>query len=83
MPTAYGTYTYVSLAEIKDYLSINSTTHDGRLSNIIGFACGAVENYIGREIKNNVYTEVFCLRRKQILIFIHQTKSIAYWTLCD
>jgi len=59
MPTAYGTYTYVSLAEIKDYLSINSTTHDGRLSNIIGFACGAVENYIGREIKNNVYTEVF------------------------
>ena len=59
MATSYGEYTFVSLAETKDYLSITSTTHDGRLANLIGFACGAVENYIGREVKSNVYTEVF------------------------
>ena len=59
MATSYGEYTFVTLAETKDYLSITSTTHDTRLSNLIGFACGAVENYIGREVKSNVYTEVF------------------------
>ena len=59
MATSYGEYIFVSLAETKDYLSITSTTHDGRLANLIGFACGAVENYIGREVKSNVYTEVF------------------------
>ena len=59
MATSYGEYTFVTLAETKDYLSITSNTHDGRLSNLIGFACGAVENYIGREVKSNVYTEVF------------------------
>ena len=50
MATSYGEYTFVTLAETKDYLSITSNTHDGRLSNLIGFACGAVENYIGREV---------------------------------
>ena len=59
MATSYGQYTFVTLAEVKDYLTINSNTHDGRLSNLISFACGAVENYIGREVKSNVYTEVF------------------------
>jgi hypothetical protein len=59
MTTSYGEYTFVTLAETKDYLSITSTTHDGRLANLISFACGAVENYIGREVKSNVYTEVF------------------------
>ena len=59
MATSYGEYTFVSLEETKNYLSITSTTHDGRLANLIGFACGAVENYIGREVKSNVYTEVF------------------------
>ena len=59
MPTSYGQYTYVSLAEIKDYLTISSNTHDGRLTNLINFSCGAVEDYIGREVKSNVYTETF------------------------
>ena len=59
MATSYGQYTYITLAEVKDYLSISSNTHDARLSNLINFSCGAVENYIGREVKSNVYTETF------------------------
>jgi len=35
MATAYGQYTYVTLAEVKDYLTISSNTHDGRLTNLI------------------------------------------------
>ncbi|MEO1993183.1 MAG: hypothetical protein ABGW78_14685, partial [Pirellulales bacterium] len=44
-----GKYPYVTLADAKDYLSITSNTHDGRLTNARNYACGVVEHYIGRE----------------------------------
>ena len=54
-----GKYPYVTLVETKDYLSINSTTHDGRLANVINYACGVVEHYIEREVLANNYSETF------------------------
>ena len=54
-----GKYPFVTLAQVKDYLSISSTTQDARLSNIISYATGVVEHYIGQEILANNYTEVF------------------------
>lgn len=54
-----GKYPYVTLPVVKDYLSINSTTHDGRLSNLINYACGIVEHYIGFEVLANNYSESF------------------------
>lgn len=38
----------VTLAEVKDYLSINSTTFDAKLSNLITYSSGLIENYCGR-----------------------------------
>lgn len=54
-----GRYPYVTLAQTKSYLSINSTTHDGTLSNIISYATGVVEHYIGQQVLANDYVEVF------------------------
>lgn len=47
----------VTLEEVKDYLEITSTGHDGRLANIINYASKAVETYCGREFAANTYTE--------------------------
>lgn len=54
-----GKYPYISLAEIKNYLEISSSGHDARLSNLINYACGVVEHYIGREVLANNYSETF------------------------
>jgi hypothetical protein len=54
-----GRYTYVDLPQVKDYLSISSNTQDARLSNIIHYATGVIEHYIGQEVLANTYTEVF------------------------
>lgn len=54
-----GRYTYVTLEQVKDYLSISSSTQDARMSNIISYATGVIEHYIGQEILANNYTEVF------------------------
>jgi len=53
------TVPYISLAEVKDYLQINSNTYDARLGSLISYACAVVESYIGREVKSNTYTETF------------------------
>jgi hypothetical protein len=54
-----GKHAYVTLAQIKDYLSISSNTQDARLSNIINYATGVIEHYIGQEILANNYVEIF------------------------
>lgn len=54
-----GRHHYVTLAQVKDYLSISSNTYDARLSNIISYASGVIEHYIGQEILANNYTELF------------------------
>jgi hypothetical protein len=54
-----GKYTYVTLPQLKDYLSISSNTQDARLSNIINYATGVIEHYIGQEILANNYVEIF------------------------
>ena len=54
-----GKYPYVNLTQVKDYLSISSTTQDARLANIINYATGVVEHYIGQEMLANDYVEVF------------------------
>lgn len=54
-----GRYTYITLPQIKDYLSISSNTQDARLSNIVSYATSVIEHYIGQEILANNYTEVF------------------------
>ena len=59
MSSNYGKYPYITLAQIKNYLNITSTNEDARLSNLISYACGAVENYIGREVLSNSYSEIF------------------------
>jgi len=50
---------YVTLAEVKNYLKINSTEHDARLSNLITFGCSVIESYCGRTFSSATYTEVF------------------------
>ena len=40
----------MDLAQVKSYLSINSDTHDGTLANIINYATGVVEHYIGQQV---------------------------------
>lgn len=47
----------VTLAEVKDYLELNSPDNDARLSNVIEFASTAINSYCGRELEANVYTE--------------------------
>ena len=48
-----GKYPYVTLAQVKDYLSISSNTADARISNVISYATGMVEHYIGQEVIAN------------------------------
>ena len=54
-----GKYPFVNITQVKDYLSISSTTNDARLSNVINYATGAIEHYIGQPVLANDYTEVF------------------------
>ena len=54
-----GKYPFVTLADVKDYLSISSTTQDSRIENAIKYATGMVEHYIGQEILANDYVEIF------------------------
>lgn len=68
MSSNYGKYPYVNLAQIKNYLSITSTNEDARLSNLISYACGAVENYIGQEVLSNSYSEVFDGGRSSVFV---------------
>ena len=39
-----GKYPYVTLAQIKDYLTISSDKHDGSISNAISYATAVVEH---------------------------------------
>lgn len=50
---------YITLAEVKNYLKINSVDHDSRLANLITYGCSVVESYCGRQFASNTYTEVF------------------------
>ena len=52
-----GKFPYVTLAQVKDYLSISSNTHDGTLTNAISYATAVVEHYIGQEVLANNYYE--------------------------
>ena len=54
-----GKYPYVTLAQIKDYLTISSDKHDGSISNAISYATAVVEHYLGQQILANDYFEVF------------------------
>lgn len=54
-----GKHTYVTLDQVKDYLSISSNTYDARLSNIISYSTGVIEHYIGQEVKASDYVEIF------------------------
>ena len=63
-----GKYPYVTLAQVKDYLSISSNTQNARLSNIINYATGVVEHYIGQEILANDYVEVFDGGKSSVMI---------------
>jgi hypothetical protein len=53
-----GKYAYISLPQVKDYLSISSNTQEARLSNIVSYATGVVEHYIGQEVLANDYVEI-------------------------
>lgn len=55
----FGKYPYITLAQVKDYLSINSTNQDDRIANVLSYATGMVEHYIGHEVLANDYVEVF------------------------
>ena len=63
-----GKYPYVTLAQVKDYLSISSSTQDARLSNIISYATGVVEHYIGHAILANDYVEVFDGGKSSVMV---------------
>ena len=54
-----GKFPYVTLAQVKDYLSISSSSHDGTLTNAISYATAIVEHYIGQQVIANNYFEVF------------------------
>ena len=54
-----GKYPFVTMAQVKDYLSISSNTQDARISNVINYATGLVEHYIGQEVLANDYVEIF------------------------
>ena len=54
-----GKYPFVTLADVKNYLSISSDTQDTRITNAITYATGMVEHYIGQEILANDYVEIF------------------------
>ena len=54
-----GKYPYVTLTQVKDYLTITSDKHDGTLTNAISYATALVEHYIGQQVLANNYFEVF------------------------
>ena len=54
-----GKYPYVTLAQLKNYLSISSSQHDGTLTNAISYATAVVEHYIGQQVLANNYYETF------------------------
>jgi hypothetical protein len=54
-----GKFAFISIDQVKDYLSISSNTQDARLSNVISYATGVVEHYIGQEVLANNYIEIF------------------------
>ena len=53
-----GKYTYIDIDMVADYLSISSNTYNARLSNLIHYATGVVEHYIGQEVLANDYVEI-------------------------
>ena len=63
-----GKYPFVTLAQVKDYLSISSNTQDARLANVINYATGMVEHYIGQEVLANDYVEVFDGGKSSVMI---------------
>ena len=63
-----GKYPFVTMEQVKDYLSISSNTADARLSNVINYATGMVEHYIGQEILANDYVEVFDGGKTSVMI---------------
>jgi hypothetical protein len=54
-----GKHTYITLPQVKDYLSISSNTYDARISNIISYSTSVIEHYIGQEVLANNYVEIF------------------------
>ena len=50
---------YITLAEVKNYLKINSVEHDARFANLITYGCSVIQNYCGRIFASNTYTETF------------------------
>lgn len=52
------TVPFITLAEAKQFLQINSDTQDNTLSNAISFSCSFIEHWIGREVLSNTYTEL-------------------------
>lgn len=66
--SSYGKYPYVSLNQVKNYLSITSSNEDARLSNLISYACAVVENYIGFEVLANNYSETFDGGRASVFV---------------
>ena len=63
-----GKYPFVDLAQVKDYLSMSSNTSDARLSNVINYATGMVEHYIGQEVLANDYVEVFDGGKSSVMV---------------
>ena len=63
-----GKYPYIDLAQVKDYLSISSTTADARLANIISYATGVVEHYISQEVLANDYVEDFDGGKSSVMV---------------
>lgn len=58
----------VTLAEVKNYLSISSTTDDDKFSNLINFASTMVENYCSRNFVSNNYIEYLDGGRSSVMI---------------
>jgi hypothetical protein len=65
---SYGKYPYITLNQVKNYLSITSSNEDSRLSNLMSYACSVVENYIGFEVLANNYSEVFDGGRSSVFV---------------
>lgn len=55
----FGKVNYITLPQLKDYLSISSNNQDAKLANTISYASSVVEHYIGQEIVANDYVEIF------------------------
>ena len=54
-----GKYPYVTLAQVKNYLSISSSSHDSTLTNALNYDTAVIEHYIGQQVLANDYFEVF------------------------